>query len=116
LWDCGRGFFKSVPTGGDAYVLKRILHDWSDERCVQILRTCREAMSEKTRILVVDAVVPQGNESHPSEVMDILMMALVEGRERTEDEFRELYRQAGLKLTRVVATPSVLSIVEGERD
>ena len=95
---------------------KRILHDWSDERCVQILRTCREAMSKKTRILVVDAVVPPGNESHPSEVMDILMMALVEGRERTEDEFRELYRQAGLKLTRVVATPSVLSIVEGERD
>jgi hypothetical protein len=112
----GGDFFKSVPTGGDAYILKRILHDWSDQRCVQILRTCREAMGEKTRILVVDAVVPPGNESHPSKVMDILMMALVEGRERTEEEFRELYRQAGLKLTRVVATPSVLSIVEGERD
>jgi O-methyltransferase domain len=112
----GGDFFKSVPTGGDAYILKRILHDWSDQRCVRILRTCREAMGEKTRILVVDAVVPPGNESHPSKVMDILMMALVEGRERTEEEFRELYRQAGLKLTRVVTTPSVLSIVEGERD
>jgi hypothetical protein len=112
----GGDFFKSVPTGGDAYILKRILHDWSDQRCVQILRTCREAMDEKTRILVVDAVVPPGNESHPNKVMDILMMALVEGRERTEEEFRELYRQAGLRLTKVVATPSVLSIVEGERD
>jgi O-methyltransferase/methyltransferase family protein len=112
----GGDFFKSVPIGGDAYILKRILHDWSDQRCVQILRTCREAMGEKTRILVVDAVVPPGNESHPNKVMDILMMALVEGRERTEEEFRDLYRQAGLKLTRVIATPSVLSIVEGERD
>jgi hypothetical protein len=112
----GGDFFKSVPAGGDAYILKRILHDWSDQRCVQILRTCREAMGEKTRILVVDAVVPPGNESHPSKVMDILMMALVEGRERTEEEFRDLYRQGGLRLTRVVATPSVLSIVEGERD
>src|ERR1700730_6745115 len=112
----GGDFFKSVPAGGDAYILKRILHDWSDQRCVQILGVCREAMGEKTRIFAVDAVVPPGNESHPSKVMDILMMALVEGRERTEEEFRDLYRQAGLKLTKVVATPSVLSIVEGERD
>jgi O-methyltransferase domain len=73
-------------------------------------------MREKTRILVIDAVVPPGNEAHPSKIMDILMMTLVEGRERTEEEFRELYRQAGLKLIRVIATPSVLSIVEGERD
>jgi len=101
----GGDFFKSVPAGGDAYVLKRILHDWSDQRCVQILRICREAMGEKTRIVVIDAVVPGGNEPHPSKVMDILMMVIAEGRERTEEEFRELYRQAGLKLTRVVATP-----------
>jgi hypothetical protein len=73
-------------------------------------------MREKTRILVIDAVVPPGNEAHPSKIMDILMMTLVEGRERTEEEFRELYRQAGLKLIRVIATLSVLSIVEGERD
>ena len=111
----GGDFLQSVPAGGDAYILKRILHDWSDERCIQILCTCREAMGEKARILVVDAVVPPGNDSHPSKVMDILMMVLVEGRERTEEEFRELYQQAGLKLTKVVPTPSVLSIVEGKR-
>jgi hypothetical protein len=112
----GGDFFKTVPTGGDAYILKRILHDWNDQRCLEILRTCRDAMREKTRILVIDAVVPPGNEAHPSKIMDILMMTLVEGRERTEEEFRDLIRQAGLKLTRVIATPSVLSIVEGERD
>jgi O-methyltransferase domain len=63
---------------------------------------------------VIDAVVPSGNEPHPSKVMDILMMMITEGRERTEGEFRDLYQQAGLTLTKVVATPSVLSIVEGK--
>lgn len=111
----GVDFFQSVPGGGDVYVLKRILHDWSDERCVQILRVCREAMGENARILVVDAVVPPGNEPHPSKTMDMLMMVGFEGQERTEQEFRELYRRAGLKLTKVVPTPSVLSIIEGRR-
>lgn len=111
----GGNFFQSVPTGGDAYFVKRILHDWRDERCIQILRTCCEAMSQTARILVVDAVVPPGNAFHPSKVMDILMMVLTEGRERTEEEFRALYQQAGLTLTQVVPTPSVLSIVEGKK-
>jgi hypothetical protein len=111
----GGDFFTSVPRGGDAYILKRILHDWGDGRCVQILRTCREAMGPETRVLAVDAVIPPGNGPHPGKVMDILMMALVEGRERTAEEFRELFREAGLRLTRVIATASVLSIIEGER-
>jgi hypothetical protein len=109
----GIDFFTSVPGGGDVYVLKRILHDWSDEHCIQILRVCREAMGANARLLVVDAVVPPGNEPHPSKIMDMLMMALLEGQERTEQEFRALYRRAGLQLTKVVPTPSVLSIVEG---
>jgi hypothetical protein len=108
-------FFASPPPAADAYILKRILHDWNDVRCVQILRNCREAMRSDARLLVVDAVVPPGNTPHPSKVMDILMMVLLEGRERTEEEFRGLYEQAGLTLTRVVPTPSVLSIVDGER-
>jgi hypothetical protein len=109
----GGDFFKSVPSGGDAYILKRIIHDWSDEECVQILRTCRAAMGQKARLLVVEAVVPPGNEFHPSKDMDILMMVFATGRERTEEEFRQLYQQAGFKLTRVVPAPSVLSIIEG---
>jgi hypothetical protein len=109
----GGDFFQSVPGGGDVYVLKRILHDWGDERSIQILRRCREAMGNHARLLVVDAVVPPGNDPHPSKIMDMLMMVLVEGQERTEQEFGELFQQAGLKLTKVIPTASVLSIVEG---
>jgi len=109
----GGDFFQSAPSGGNVYVLKRILHDWGDERSVQILRNCREAMEDRARLLVVDAVVPPGNDPHPSKIMDMLMMVLLEGQERTEEEFRALYRQAGFTLTRVIPTPSVLSIVEG---
>jgi len=108
----GGDFFQSVPTGGDAYILKRILHDWSDDQCVRILRSCREAMGDRARLLVVDAVIPSGNTPHPGKVMDILMMVLAEGHERTEQEFRDLLRKAGLKLTNVTVTPSALAIVE----
>ena len=109
----GGDFFQSAPSGGDMYVLKRILHDWGDERSVQILRKCREAMSDRARLLVIDAVVPPGNDPHPSKIMDMLMMVLVEGQERTKQEFGELFQQAGLRLTSVIPTPSVLAIVEG---
>jgi hypothetical protein len=108
----GGDFFQAVPTGGDAYVLKRILHDWSDEQCVRILRCCCAAMDDHARLLVVDAVVPTGNTPHPGKVMDILMMVFAEGRERTEKEFRELFGKAGLQLTNITMTPSTLSIVE----
>jgi O-methyltransferase domain/Dimerisation domain len=111
----GGDFFQSVPTGGDAYILKRILHDWSDEQCVRILRCCREVMGDSARLLVVDVVVPAGNVPHPGKVMDILMMVIAEGRERTEQEFRALFGKAGLKLTNITMTPSTLGIVEAIR-
>ncbi len=108
----GGDFFQAVPTGGDAYVLKRILHDWSDEQCVRILRCCRAAMGDRARLLVIDAVIPTGNAPHPGKVMDMLMMVLAEGRKRIEQEFRALFGQAGLHLTTIAMTPSTLSIVE----
>ena len=108
----GGDFFADIPRGGDAYILKRILHDWGDQQCLEILRRCREAMDETDRILVVDAVLPEGNRPHPGKVMDILMMVLCEGRERKEQEVRELYARAGSQLTKVIPTQSVLSIVE----
>ncbi|WNG29902.1 SAM-dependent methyltransferase [Cystobacter fuscus] len=106
-------FFESVPSGADAYLLKRILHDWSDEVCVRILRNCREAMAENGRVLVVDTVIPPGNAPHGGKVLDVMMMASLPGRERTETEFGKLFAQAGLRLTRVVHTPTALSITEG---
>ena len=108
----GGDFFRSVPKGGDAYLLKRILHDWSDEQCVQILRCCREAMADSSRLLVVDAVIPPGNAPHSGKVMDILMMVFGEGHERTEQEFRALLMHAGLQLSHITMTQSTLAIVE----
>lgn len=108
----GGDFFHSVPTRGDAYVLKRILHDWSDEQCVRILRCCRAAMGDRARLLVIDAVLPVGNAPHFGKVIDIYMMVFAEGRERTEQEFRDLFGEAGLHLTTVTTTPSSLAIIE----
>ncbi|QSQ20726.1 SAM-dependent methyltransferase [Pyxidicoccus parkwayensis] len=105
-------FFESVPSGADAYVLKRILHDWSDDVCVRILRNCRAAMAPGGRVLVVDTVIPRGNGPHGGKVLDVMMMASLPGRERTEEEFAKLFAQAGLKLSRVVHTPAALSITE----
>ena len=105
-------FFESVPAGADAYILKRILHDWSDEVCVRILRNCREALAKDGRVLVVDTVIPRGNAPHGGKVLDVMMMASLPGRERTEAEFGKLFAQAGLRLTRVIHTPAALSITE----
>lgn len=110
----GGDFFREVPAGGDVYLLKHIIHDWDDERSAVILRNCREAMSEGGRVLVVEGVMPPGNEPSNSKLWDVVMLALTSGgRERTAEEYAELYAQAGLTLTRVVPTHAVVSIVEG---
>ncbi|WP_224369576.1 acetylserotonin O-methyltransferase [Hyalangium versicolor] len=105
-------FFQSVPVGADAYVLKRILHDWSDEVCVNILRNCRNAMAETGRVLIVDTVIPPGDAPHGGKVLDVMMLASLPGRERTEAEFHKLLAQAGLRLSRVIPTPTAMSITE----
>ena len=111
-WSLSEGdFFTSAPAG-DVYLLKRILHDWEDEQCVTILERCREAMSPGGRILVVDAVVPTGNAPHQSKTLDLLLMSALVGRERTEADFAALFAASGLRLSRVVPTSTVLSVVE----
>jgi hypothetical protein len=111
----GGNFLESVPSGADAYIAKRILMDWDDEQVVALLRRCREAMAAQGRIITVNVVMPPGNEPHPGKIIDLFLMVQLKGRERTEQEFRELYRRAGLQLTKIVPTPSMLSLVEGER-
>jgi hypothetical protein len=110
-------FFEEIPSGFGLYVLKRIIHDWDDDQAVRLLRRCREAMSDTSRILVIDAVMQPGNDPDPNKNLDLSIMALTPGRERTEAEFAGLFATAGLRLTRVIATelPSTLSLVEGER-
>jgi SAM-dependent methyltransferase len=104
-------FFQSVPEG-DCIVLKRILHDWKDETAIDILRVCRRALSPGGRVLVIDAVIPTGNDPHPGKELDVLMMASLPGRERTAEEHQSMLAAAGLKLERVIPTPAALSIVE----
>jgi hypothetical protein len=107
-------FFRAVPKGGDAYMMKRVLHDWDDEQGASILANCCAAMSEKGRVLVIDSVIPPGNDPDRGKLLDMQML-IMGGRERTKQEFAKLFRDAGLKLTRVVPTKCPLSIVEGVR-
>lgn len=111
----GGDFFQSVPSGGDLYTLKWILHDWDDEKSVAILKNCRRAMGPGARLLIVDAVVPPRNEPSFGKFMDLNMLVMTGGRERTEAEFRDLLAAAGFQLSKVVPTPSPVSIVEGVR-
>ncbi|GAB1339962.1 O-methyltransferase [Streptomyces sp. E-15] len=104
-------FFSSVPSG-DIYLIKRILHDWDDEQSATILRNCRQAVAPGGRILVIDAVVPPGDLAHQSKTLDLMMMCSLVGRERTEEDFVQLFKEAGLRLRRIVPTPTVLSVVE----
>ena len=100
-------FFASVPAGGDVYVLKSVLHDWDDERCVAILRSCRAAMDEAARLVIVELILPERmTPSGPmlsAALLDLIMLAYAGGRERTEAEFAQLLDQAGLRLARTAA-------------
>lgn len=112
-WTLAPGdFFSSVPQG-DLYLLKTVLHDWTDDQCVRILENCRKAMNPGARLLVVDPVLPPGNEQHFGRNMDMVMLLLVPGHERTRAEFEAVFDRAGFRITRVIPTAGPLSMVEG---
>jgi hypothetical protein len=109
-------FFDSVPAGGDAYILKHIIHDWDDERAIAILKQCHRAMTEDGRVLVVEQVIPEGNEPFMGKLLDMNMLVMCPGgKERTATEYQELFEAAGFKLTRIVPTSTFVSVVEGVR-
>ena len=108
-------FFQSVPSGGDAYILKWIIHDWNDEKSVTILKNCHQAMAEGSKLLLVEAVVPRGSEPHFSKFVDLNMLVMTGGCERTEDEYRKLLASAGFKLTKIIPTASPMSVIEAAR-
>ena len=108
----GGDFFAAVPAGGDAYVLSQILHDWDDERCVAILQQCRRAMPDHGKLLVVELVLPEGEEPFFGKWLDLHMLVMAGGRERTAAEYDALFRAAGFALTRVIPTPPGPSVVE----
>jgi hypothetical protein len=109
----GGDFFKSVPAGGDAYILRWIIHDWDHDRAVAILRNCRHALKETGRLLLVEAVIPPGDEPHPGKLVDFVMLTALGGQERTEHEYADLLDEAGFRLNKVVPTGSPMSVIEG---
>ena len=108
-------FFQSAPAGGDAYILKHIIHDWSDEECVTILGHCHAGMTPGGKVLIVEMVLPERNLPGVSKFLDLEMLLFLSGRERTEAEYRDLLARAGFELTRIVPTPSPYSVIEGVR-
>ncbi|MBA3832030.1 MAG: helix-turn-helix domain-containing protein [Chthoniobacterales bacterium] len=107
-------FFQSVTPGADLYTMKHIIHDWDDAKSLQILRNIRAAMKPDGRVLTIEMVVPEGNEPSPSKILDLQMMIMEGGKERTAGEYEALYELAGLGLTRILPTMSPFSLIEGK--
>jgi ubiquinone/menaquinone biosynthesis C-methylase UbiE len=106
-------FFESAPPGGDAYQMRHIIHDWTDEQCHTILGHIRKVIPKTGRLLVIEMVIKPRNEFQPAKWLDLNMLVLPGGRERTEAEYRDMYARAGFRLERVVPTPTEVSVIEG---
>lgn len=105
-------FFEAVPAGADAYLMRHIIHDWTDEQSVVILRNIRQAIGAGGKLLLVEGIVPAGNEPSFSKLLDLNMMVMPGGKERTEAEYRELFAVGGFRLERVVSTASEIQVLE----
>ncbi|WP_339727441.1 methyltransferase [uncultured Gimesia sp.] len=105
-------FFASVPEGADAYFMRHIIHDWDDEKSLTILRQCHAAMPKNSKLLVVESIIPEGNEQFAGKFLDLVMLLIPGGKERTVEEYRSLFKQAGFELERIISTESELSILE----
>ena len=105
-------FFEGVPAGADAYVLSHVIHDWNHEQCLTILGHCRRAIPPNGRLLLVEMVLPEGDTPHPGKLLDMVMLTIPGGEERTASQYGTLLDQAGFRMTRVVPTASLVSVVE----
>jgi len=110
-------FFESVPSRGDAYILKSIIHDWDDEHALKILQNCLRAMAENGKLLLVEGVIPPGNETSFGKLVDLHMLVMADGGERTEAEYRALFAAAGFTLTNIIPLQSLFgfNVIEGVR-
>ena len=105
-------FFAEVPDGGDGYFMKHIVHDWPDDKALVLLRNIRAVIPQHGKLLLAEAVLDDSAAPHPGKLLDIEMMTFASGRERTEEEFRQLLAKAGFTLTQVIPTKSLLSLLE----
>ena len=112
----GGDFFESTLPSGDVYLMSHIVHDWDDDRCVAILRNCRKTIDPEGRLLLIEMVLPPGDEPHPAKIFDMYMLVLTGGMERTAEEYGELLHSGGFRLTRIVPTQSAVSVIEALPD
>jgi hypothetical protein len=108
----GGDFFERVPAGADAYLLSHVVHDWPEQQALSILTRVREAIVPRGRLLIVEMAMPADGTPHPAHMLDITMMLVTGGEERTEDEYAELLARAGFRLDRVIPTRSPVSVLE----
>jgi hypothetical protein len=106
---------EAVPQGASGYLMSGVIHDWDDEHAIRILDNCRRAMAQNGRVLVVEMVLPSRDESSFAALLDLNMLVMNGGRERTEDEFRQLFDAAGLQITRLIPTLAPQWLIEGTR-
>jgi len=106
-------FFESVPEGADAYQMRHIIHDWYDDRAAGILRNIRDVIPQNGRLLLIEAVIPTGNDPSFGKFSDVLMLMFPGGMERTEEQFRKLYEKADFELTSITPTESPACVIEG---
>jgi len=105
-------FFEGVPSGGDTYLLKRVLFDWTDEKALQILKNCRKSMKSDARLLIIEPLIGSPNEQAPAHIFDITFLVLLHGRIRSGDEYSGLLGQAGFRVERIIPTESEVSVLE----
>lgn len=108
----GGSFFDSVPGGADLYVMRHIIHDWDDEKSETILRNCHQAMSAGAKLLIVESVIPPGNDPFGGKFLDLVMLLIPGGKERTAGEYQTLLEKTGFELTQIIPTDSEVSIIE----
>jgi len=105
-------FFQAVPAGRDAYLLAHVLHDWNDDQAIAILRKCREAIPAGGRLLIIEAVLPDGDAPHHGKLMDLLMLTITGGAERGADQFANMLTRSGFRLAKVHLTTTHQSVIE----
>ena len=107
-------FFESISVTADIYILSSIIHDWDDKDSITILKNCRKCMPANSKLLLIETMIPPGNEPALGKLTDLNMLVLTSGMERTKDEFEQLFKETGFKLTNIIPTPSPLNIIEAE--
>ena len=108
-------FFKEIPTGGDAYLMSNVLHDWTDDRCSVILNNCHKAMKPKSKLLIVEMVIPSGNDFSVAKLLDLEMLVITGGRERTQADFEDLLQFSGFEISRIIPTRESVYVIEARR-